>query len=173
VALPKARRKKTKKTPVTKGEGKKRKFAYHETGTDYYRSDLTEASYTNPSTIALTKEILGECPYGSMVLVDDVGWFVVESHAGAGTKSDPRFGLWMGGATEPEMKAMTGTRCVRCFKNGDVPTDEQKAVKGSAIWLYKTWSDEAHLKVIRKGLVTESKSNWKWEEIYVDGKLVM
>jgi RHS repeat-associated protein len=134
-----------------------------ERGLAYYRADLTAANYDYPSTIAVSKAILAKCPYGSRVLIADIGWFVVEGFAGAGSEADPRFDLWMATAAKSEFSKIDGRYCVKCFPPGENPA-ESDTQPGQKWTNYKDWVSPERLKVFsdRKG----------WAGVYVDGGLV-
>lgn len=165
-------------SPTEPGE----KPAYFEKDVKYFRSDITAATYSNPSTMAISSAILNECPFGSKVLVDGLGWFLVEGFAGEGTQNKPRFDAWMALAERTEISTIDSAKgyCIKCYPPGSNPSSEDIQKGPSGKWNYLQWTSEERLQVYRnasddfrkKIIATRNGKTWSWEGIYRDGALI-
>jgi len=131
----------------------------------FHRSNLTKATIDNPSAIAVSRNLLNKCPHGSLVYVENVGWFIVQSFAGR----QDRFDLWMGFATQNELAVITKKRCVKCYKN-KAEVEPQIAQNGpSDAWQYQAWSSPERARQVKTQRDLRLRKQ-PWDGIYVDGK---
>ncbi len=108
---------------------------------------LGSGVFLYPTSMAVRPE--SEIPYGSMVYVHGMGWFIVEDHCKSGFP-EARFDMWSGPSSEQEMSNLTGKMNVTVYSDpNDVPPD-LRAMGPSQAWT--SHFDKMKERINRQGL---------------------